>query len=294
MDKAEFLYAFPEDVDKTELKQAKEDYRKIRKYLLRLTHGENFKDQEKWLNFVNLSFYEFLQEVGMFKPTDDIQDEDAKHNARQRYLTALRCEVKSSGLTFLRRETRDIFTNNFNKKLIKIHQANQDIQYIHDNGYAVAEYVSDYCTKLESGQTALLQNINKEAVESGEGSKKTLKKLFDQLDKGREVGIQEAVYRALGLSMTRFSDVVRFINTNHPDHREGLLKANLDDLEEGESVFHNSLHDYYQDRPFNSADDEIDWENMTLAQFVSGFNISKSKPASSHAIKLQNSRGKRY
>ena len=108
---------------------------------------------------------------------------------------------------------------------------------------------------------------------------------------GREVGIQEAVYRALGLTMTRFSDVVRFINTNHPDHREGLLKANLDDLEEGESVFHNSLHDYYQDRPINSVDDETDWENMTLSQFVSGYNISKSKPASSNAIKLQNKRG---
>ena len=108
---------------------------------------------------------------------------------------------------------------------------------------------------------------------------------------GREVGIQEAVYRALGLTMTRFSDVVRFINTNHPDHREGLLKANLDDLEKGESVFHNSLHDYYQDRPINSDDDETDWENMTLSQFVSGYNISKSKPASSNAIELQNKRG---
>ena len=108
---------------------------------------------------------------------------------------------------------------------------------------------------------------------------------------GREVGIQEAVYRALGLTMTRFSDVVRFINTNHPDHREGLLKANLDDLEKGESVFHNSLHDYYQDRPINSDDDETDWENMTLSQFVSGYNISKSKPASSNAIELQNNRG---
>ena len=114
---------------------------------------------------------------------------------------------------------------------------------------------------------------------------------FSYLFSGREVGIQEAVYRALGLTMTRFSDVVRFINTNHPDHREGLLKANLDDLEEGESVFHNSLHDYYQDRPINSVDDETDWENMTLSQFVSGYNISKSKPASSNAIKLQNNRG---
>ena len=117
------------------------------------------------------------------------------------------------------------------------------------------------------------------------------KKFSYLLFSGREVGIQEAVYRALGLTMTRFSDVVRFINTNHPDHREGLLKANLDDLEEGESVFHNSLHDYYQDRPINSDDDETDWENMTLSQFVSGYNISKSKPASSNAIKLQNNRG---
>ena len=184
MDKAEFLYAFPENVDKNELNQAKDDYLKIRKYLLRLTYGENFKNQEQWLNFVNLSFYEFLQEVGMFKPNEDIQNEEARHNARQRYLTALRCEVKSSGLTFLRRDTRDIFTNNFNKKLIKIHQANQDIQYIHDNGYAVAEYVSDYCTKLESGQTALLKKINEEALESGEATKKTLQKLCEQLDTG--------------------------------------------------------------------------------------------------------------
>ena len=184
MDKAEFLYAFPENVDKNELKQAKDDYLKIRKYLLRLTYGENFKNQEQWLNFVNLSFYEFLQEVGMFKPNEDSQNEEARHNARQRYLTALRCEVKSSGLTFLRRDTRDIFTNNFNKKLIKIHQANQDIQYIHDNGYAVAEYVSDYCTKLESGQTALLKKINEEALESGEATKKTLQKLCEQLDTG--------------------------------------------------------------------------------------------------------------
>ena len=68
--------------------------------------------------------------------------------------------------------------------MIEIHQANQDIQYIHDNGYAVAEYVSDYCTKLESGQTALLKKINEEALESGEAAKKTLQKLCEQLDTG--------------------------------------------------------------------------------------------------------------
>ena len=174
--------------------------------------------------------------------------------------------------------------------MIETHQANQDIQLIFDE-YAVAEYISDYCTKLESGQTSLLKNINDEAVRTGETCMETIKKLASALDKGRECGIQEAIYRVLGFSMTRFSDVVKFINTNHPDHREGLLKANLDDLEEGESVFHNSIHDYYQDRPENTMDDETDWENMTLAEFVSHFNVYKSKPNSPKAISLQNKRG---
>ena len=29
--------------------------------------------------------------------------------------------------------------------------------------------------------------------------------------------------------MTKFSEIVKFINTNHPDRREGLLKADLKD-----------------------------------------------------------------
>ena len=43
----------------------------------------------------------------------------------------------------------DIFINNYNKSLLKLHQANIDLQYITDE-YAVAEYVCDYCTKVSS------------------------------------------------------------------------------------------------------------------------------------------------
>ena len=56
--------------------------------------------------------------------------------------------------------------------------------------------------------------------------------------------------------MTKFSDVVRFINTCHPERRSGLLKANLDELDEDENIFHNSLHDYYQIRPKDEDEDE--------------------------------------
>ena len=87
-------------------------------------------------------------------------------------------------------------------------------------------------TKNESGTSALLKSINEEAIENGETVKKTIYKLAKALDKGREVGIQEAMYRLLGLKMLKFSQVVKFINTNHPDRREGLLRTDLNTLDE--------------------------------------------------------------
>ena len=99
-DETVFLSVFPESYDKKALKKAKEDYNKIRKYLLRLTDGDKFREQEQWKNFTNYSFKEFLYEVGMFPKDKNITDEAALADARERYLTALRCEVKSSGMLF--------------------------------------------------------------------------------------------------------------------------------------------------------------------------------------------------
>ena len=55
---------------------------------------------EKKNNFTNYSFKEFLYEVGMFPKGKNITDEAALVDARERYFTALRCEVKSSGMLF--------------------------------------------------------------------------------------------------------------------------------------------------------------------------------------------------
>jgi hypothetical protein len=219
-----------------------------------------------------MSFPEFLYQVGMFEKGKGPDNVTEIEKARKRYLNALRCEVRSSGLLLLRRDPEDILTNNFNKKLILAHQANQDIQFIIDE-YAVAEYICNYLTKNESGTSALLKSINDEAIKSGENVKETINKLANALDKGREVSIQEAVYRLLGLKMTKFSALVRFINTNHPDRRDGLLKSNLEDLDDTDEIFHNSLHDYYQDRPTNSDSDQTDWDDMELAEFVASYNI---------------------
>ena len=88
------------------------------------------------------------------------------------------------------------------------------------------------------------------------------------------MGVQEAIYRALGLKMTKFRDVVIFISTKHPERREGLLRSDLEDLDEDEKIFHKSIHDYYQIRPIDDDDDaEKEWENTCFADFVAKFNI---------------------
>ena len=56
MDKTVFIRSFPEDVDADEFSKAKYDYKKIKKYLLRMTHGENFKESESFKNFHSISF----------------------------------------------------------------------------------------------------------------------------------------------------------------------------------------------------------------------------------------------
>ena len=155
IDKTEFIFPFPENVSDKELRAARADYQKIRKYLLRMTSSNDLEKDEKWNKFKKMNFHEFLYEVGMFEKGKEMNDIKAKNDARKRYLTALRCEVKSSGLLILHREPEDILTNNYNKKLIQIHQANQDVQFIIDE-YAVAEYICNYLTKNETGVSALL------------------------------------------------------------------------------------------------------------------------------------------
>ena len=88
-------------------------------------------------------------------------------------------------MIILKRRPADILTNNFNKKLLKLHQANIDIQYCVDE-YAVAEYICNYVTKNESGLSSLLKNINDEAMEQGEPAVKTIRKLGKPLDEKEE------------------------------------------------------------------------------------------------------------
>ena len=74
-------------------------------------------------------------------------DENLVENATKRYINALRCDIRGSGMLILRRDPIDVFTNNYNIKLMNYHKANQDVQFV-SYMWACAQYVTNYLTKV--------------------------------------------------------------------------------------------------------------------------------------------------
>ena len=179
---------------------------------------------------------------------------------------------------------------------MELFQANHDLQICVDP-YAAGQYVSKYITKNEAGTSRLMKAIEEEALNLGQVEK--LYTLASALDKSREISIQEAIYRLMGLQMTKSSVKVKFLSTVHPHQRDGLLKGNIEELDEGESVFHISPHQYYEVRPFESVEqDQINykeeelqdnyWENICLAEFWSKYEVVYGKVKKSNKNRKTN------
>ena len=298
MEKTMFLVAPPKDLEEKEVIRRKADLKKIKKFLTRQTYSETDVDQsESWKKLKSMSFLEFLQEVGMFHESKPLTSYTSVQieKAIDRYYKALSMSMKGTGAVFLKRRVCDIFTNAFNPPMLKLHGANHDCQIVVDQ-YAVAQYICGYLTKNESGISKLLRAINEDF--QGKNYDK-LKLIGSALDKGREVSVQEAVYRLRGDAMTKSSEKVKTISTAHPHFREGLLKTNLESLENGEKIFHTSKHEYYENRPLDTDEDQSDfeenfWDNLCCADFISNFEIVYGKSRQNNPetlIKLQNDKG---
>jgi hypothetical protein len=84
--------------------------------------------------FNNLTFIQFLYQVGMFSEDKKLEEysEEEKNVAYERYIKALSASIRGTGSVFLKRDTKDIFTNNFNRRIMGIHQANHDVQIVVD------------------------------------------------------------------------------------------------------------------------------------------------------------------
>ena len=131
-----FILGMSKDLDDDERKQRKEDLKKIKKFLIRhtLSDDDEEKDIETRICLEDLTFLEFLLESGMFK-NDKKLDRftiSEKKAAYQRYLDALSASVRGTGSVFMKRKPKDVFTNNFNSRLLAVHKANHDLQIVVD------------------------------------------------------------------------------------------------------------------------------------------------------------------
>ena len=160
-----------------------------------------------------------------------------------------------------------------------------------------------YLTKNEAGMSKLLKAVNDQA--KGLSNTDLIKEISTVLDKHREVSIQEAIYRMLSLPMTKSSIHVKYLSTIHPHFRDGLLKGDIQDLDDEESIFHMSPHQYYENRPdkcipgFNYEDDEKKdgyWGNLSMSEFWANYDIhygenEKDKLGNFKYIPLENKKG---
>ena len=134
--KTSFILGIPKSLSDEDKKKRKSDLKKIKNFLIRITvENDSNEDRKRYEQFKNWSFLEFLYEVGMFEKLKDRIDSyshEEKKIALNRYLDALSASVRGSGKVFLKRNTTDIFTNNFNRRLLAVHKANLDIQIVID------------------------------------------------------------------------------------------------------------------------------------------------------------------
>jgi hypothetical protein len=275
MRETKVIHGFNKDLPAEEVKVRKDNLMKIKKFLLRSTYcvaRQKLEDNQNWNDIKNLTFDQFLDRLGM--------DEE-------QYLNALQASVRGLYTIIGKRNVKDAFTNNFNVNLMNIHPANHDIQAICDP-YAVAQYVAGYLSKAEAGISKLLNKLEKEC--GNNTSLEKLKKIRNLLDRQREESIQECVWRSLGFPMTKFSHVVKFINTNHPQHRDCMVRpqAELEAMNEEEvNLFLPSPHKYYENRPAAH-------EDICMAMWSKHFDYFKTPPPGSNKdrlIALQNNMG---
>ena len=185
LNKTKVVLGLSKDTDEDIIKTCRADLSKITKYLVRQTHRENNRvESESWEKLKQLSFWEFLYEVGMFATDKLLKDctNQEKENAKSRYLNAISASIQGRAAVILKRDVKDLFVNGYNTKIMKLHKANHDLQICIDQ-YSIAQYICGYLTKNESGISRLLKAVNEETSNLKQMEK--LNALASVLDKHR-------------------------------------------------------------------------------------------------------------
>ena len=109
----------------------------------------------------NMTFAEMLDELQM---------------SEEQYVLAIRRGVKGTEV-MLKREPADIRTNQYNRSLLDVWQANIDVSFIIDP-YSCAQYIVNYISKDDRGMSTTLRNAVKETRARNESLKQQFRYVY--------------------------------------------------------------------------------------------------------------------
>ena len=194
----------------------------------------------------------------------------------------------------LKRETKDVWINQYNPDLLRAWNANMDVQFVLDP-YQCVMYIVSYISKPEHELSDVLKSAQEELKKSPQQTDLAtqMKKLGTVYFENREVSVQESIVRTCSIRMKDSTRQVVFIPT---DQNARLSKplAQIEAISDRDSetdVWMTSLEDRYKARPklpeFNS---------MCQATFASEYRVlakaeAQSRKDKPEVYKLQNDKG---
>ena len=159
------------------------------------------------------------------------------------------------------------YINNYNPDLLRIWQANMDIQFVTDP-WACALYILSYITKGERQMGELLKHAAEQCKED-DSIRQQMKTLENVFLTHREVSGQEAAYRALSLNLKKSSRQVVFVNTSMAKDRVRILKpqSQLKDLpDDSTDIYQVGILERFSARPASLQD-------CCLADFATSYRL---------------------
>lgn len=185
----------------------------------------------------------------------------------------------------LQRQTSEVFTNQYNKHLLKAWNANMDIQYILD-AFSCVVYIISYISKAERELGLLLQQTKNEAIEGNCNAQEAMRKVGTAYLHHREISAQEAVFRVTGLRLRECSRKIEFVPVGENPCRmsiplkevqkkQNASKRNIQNstaesncLDDESEIWMKNMIDRYKGRPDNTI-----FQEMCLARFCADFSV---------------------
>ncbi|XP_031637004.1 uncharacterized protein LOC116349612 [Contarinia nasturtii] len=183
--------------EELEKEKGKENYAKIKKHM-----------QALYKKPVYVSFDDILKEMGL---------------TENEYIFAIRSSLNKSKV-FLKRCSCDVGTNAYNYDILHMFESNMDIQFIL-NEYAVASYIVNYISKVDSGLSKLLRQAVADTNAGNVSLREKFRKVSNAFINGLLLSAQEAAYLCLSMPLSKSSVDVVFINTGPHESRVRMLKS---------------------------------------------------------------------